>query len=120
MYAGLLVAVGSLQVEESGSEIFLMWDAPFTLDDLDITYIVRIFVVNTSLITPVSEHSIVSTEFNYSRPYLDICDRILNVVVPVNEAGNGEESEISYFIPQSGKYLVRPRQVDLPLLPWIR
>ena len=109
MYAysvGLLVAVGSLQVMESGSKIFLMWDAPFTLDDRAITYIVRIFVVNTYLSTPISEHSIVSTEFNYSMPYLDICDRILNVVVPVNEAGNGEESEILYFIPQSGKYIL--------------
>ena len=99
----------SLQAMESDSELLLTWDAPFTLDitdvNPDVNYTVQIYLVNSSSTTLISEYSIVSTEFNTPIPDLEVCDRIFIVVIPVNEAGNGMKTEMSYFPPHNSEYV---------------
>ena len=98
MNTGLLSAVGSLMLTVQNSMISLNWTAPFTLDipgDPDITYCVGV-VYSTSSSTLHSQCGITETEYEYPIPPDSACHDHMVTVTPVNSAGNGTSSTLTY------------------------
>ena len=108
LFAGLLAAVGSPSVDLVGTDIFLTWTAPFTLDisnaDPDITYCVDV-VNSTSSSTVLSERGITVTGFNFSIPLGRVCDNYTFTVTPVNMVGNGTAVTLGYSITGMCSYI---------------
>ena len=90
------------------STISLTWTAPFTLDiagvDPDITYCVG--VVNSSS-TLHSQCGITETEYEYPIPPDSACHDHMVTVTPVNPAGNGTSSLLTYSEAIECKYVIR-------------
>ena len=101
LFTGSLGSVHDLSVGSSNLSIFVVWEAPFTLNvtdtEPDITYCVHIF--NDS-----SGHEILltcdifDTEFHYTFLSEAICyDHKLRITVtPVNGAGHGPSKTVVY------------------------
>ena len=96
---GLLSAVGSLSLIVQNSTISLTWKAPFTLDitgvDPDITYCVGV-VNSTSSSSLHSQCGITETGYEYPIPPDSACHDHMVTVTPVNPAGNGTSSTLTY------------------------
>ena len=98
-HTGLLSAVDSLSLTVQNSTISLTWTAPFTLDitgvDPDITYCVGVVNPTSSSILH-SQCGITETEYEYPIPPDSACHDHMVTVTPVNPAGNGTSSTLTY------------------------
>ena len=110
---GLLSAVNTVTIttSDSGSTLSLTWEPPFTLDidgvDPDITGYCVDVVDSTSSVTLVllSLCGINETEFSYTLPQDAVCHGYIFTTTPVNVAGRGVSSSVSYIGTEAGIHM---------------
>ena len=85
---GTLSAVGDLNISSFNYTITLTWTAPFSLDMVDITYMVQVMNSTTTLMEDMME-------FSYPLSHDSGCDNLVFTITPLNEAGEGLSNSIS-------------------------
>ena len=111
-FTGILAAVGSPSVNSTllsfpVVDATISWEAPYTLDltevDPDITYTVT--VTSTSSLEALDTLcEINTTEIQYPLPPRSWCFHLNFIIIPVNLAGNGVRSNVSYTSAEESKY----------------